>query len=113
MATTQKVQMRKYVYSTVDTQNLEILGSHSTIATITKEEALQLAQDLIYCAMDKDSKNVRVDFEMKNPTRIGDSPELCLYFGSGLGNFVKPQLHWAMVEGHQIYELSEEFLAAE
>jgi hypothetical protein len=61
--------------------------------------------------MDKDSENVRVDFEMKNPTRIGDSPEISLYFGSGLGNFAKPKLHWAMVEGHQIYELSEEGLA--
>ena len=111
MATSTKVAMRQYVYNTVDTEKLELVGSHSTIATITKEEALQLAQDLIHCAMDKDSENVRVDFEMKNPTRIGESPELCLYFGSGLGNFVKPQLHWAMVEGHQIYELSDEGFA--
>jgi hypothetical protein len=113
MATTQKVEMRKYVYSTADTQNLELLGSHSTIATITKEEALQLAQELIACAMDKDSEDVRVDFEMKNPTRLGDSPELCLYFGSGLGSYVKPKLHWSMVEGHQIYQLSDEELMAD
>jgi len=110
MATTTKVEMRQFVYNTVDTQNLELLGSHSTIATITKEEALVLAQELIACAMDKDVENVRVDFEMRDPSRIGESPNLKLYFGSAGG--VSPKLHWAMVEGHQIYELSEEGLAA-
>ena len=110
MATTTKVEMRKYAYSTVDTQNLELVGSHSTIATITKEEALVLAQELIACAMDKDAENVRVDFEMRDPSRIGDSPSLKLYFGSTGG--VSPKLHWAMVEGHQIYELSDSWLAA-
>ena len=108
MATTAKVGMRKYVYSTVDTEKLELLGNHSTIATITKEQALELAQQLITASMDKDSEDVRVDFEMKHPTRIGDSPELCLYFGSGLG-WVNPKLHWSMVEGHQIFELSDEY----
>jgi hypothetical protein len=110
MATTTKVKMRKYVYTTVDTENLELLGDHSTIATITKEQALELAQQLISAAMDKDSKDVRVDFEMKHPSRIGDAPELTLYFGSGLG-WVQPKLHWATVEGHQIYELSDEYHA--
>jgi len=110
MATTVKTEMRKYVYSTVDTEKLELLGSHSTIATITKEQALELAQRLITASMDKDSEDVRVDFEMRYPTRIGDSPELCLYFGSGLG-WVNPKLHWSMVEGHQIFELSDEYHA--
>ena len=108
MATTTKVEMRKYVYSTVDTEKLELTGNHSTIATITKEQALELAQQLISASMDKNAEDVRVDFEMKNPSFIGDSPELTLYFGSGLG-WVSPKLHWATVEGHQIYELSDEF----
>lgn len=110
MATTTKVKMRQYSYNTVDTQNLELVGKHSTIATITKEEALTLAQELIACAMDKDSKDVRVDFEMRDPSRIGDSPSLHLYFGSSGG--VQPKLHWATVEGHLIYSLSDEWLAA-
>jgi hypothetical protein len=108
--TATKVEMRQYVYNTVNTQNLELVGNHSTIATITKEEALQLAQELIACAMDKESDNVRVDFEMRDPSRIGDSPSLHLYFGSSGG--VQPKLHWSMVEGHLLYELSEEGLAA-
>lgn len=111
MATTQMLEMRKYVYNTVDTNNLELLGDHSTIATITKEQALELAQQLITAAMDKDSEDVRVDFEMKHPSRMGDSPELTLYFGSGLG-WVNPKLHWSMVEGHQIFELSDTYLEA-
>jgi hypothetical protein len=111
MATKTKVEMRKYVYNTIDTEKLELVGDHSTIATITKEQALELAQQLISAAMDKDAEDVRVDFEMKHPTRIGDSPEITLYFGSGLG-WVKPKLHWATVEGHQIYELSDSWLAA-
>jgi hypothetical protein len=110
MATTQMLEMRKYVYNTVDTNNLELLGSHSTIATITKEEALQLAQELIACAMDKDSNDVRVDFEMRDPSRIGDSPSLKLYFGSAGG--VAPKLHWSMVEGHLIFELSDTYTEA-
>jgi hypothetical protein len=110
MATTTKVEMRKYAYSTVDTQNLELVGSHSTIATITKEEALFLAQQLISCAMDKETEDVRVDFEMRHPIRMGEGPSLNLYFGSS--GSVKPKLHWAMVEGHQIYELSDSWLAA-
>jgi hypothetical protein len=110
MATTVKTEMRKYVYTTVDTEKLELLGSHSTIATITKEQALELAQRLITASMDKDSEDVRVDFEMRYPTRIGDSPELCLIFGHGLG-WVNPKLHWSMVEGHQIFELSDEYHA--
>ena len=110
MATTAKVGMRKYLYSTVDTEKLELLGSHSTIATITKEQALELAQQLITASMDKDSDDVRVDFEMKTPTRIGDFPELCLYFGSGLG-WVEPKLHYAVVEGHHIFRVSDEYHA--
>ena len=110
MALTTKVEMRKYVYNTADTEKLELLGDHSTIATITKEQALELAQQLISAAMDKEVEDVRVDFEMKHPSRIGDSPELTLYFGSGLG-WVNPKLHWSMVEGHQIYELSDEYHA--
>jgi len=110
MASEIKTEMRKYVYRTIDTEKLELLGHHSTIATITKDEALELAQSLIIAAMDKDSENVRVDFEMKNPTRIGDSPELSLYFGSGLGFYSKPKLHYATVEGHLLFELSNEWL---
>lgn len=110
MATTTKVEMRKYVYTTVDTEKLELLGRHSTIATITKDQALELAQSLIAAAMDKDSEDVRVDFEMKNPRFIGDSPELCLYFGQSLG-YVNPKIHWATTEGHTIYELSDEYHA--
>jgi hypothetical protein len=108
MATTQKVQMRQYVYTTADTEKLELLGDHSTIATITKEEALFLAQQLIECAMDKETDSVRVDFEMQHPIRMGEGPTVKLYFGSS--GSVKPKLHWAMVEGHQIYELSDEGL---
>jgi hypothetical protein len=110
MATTAKVEMRKYVYTTVDTEKLELLGRHSTIATITKDQALELAQSLIAAAMDKDSEDVRVDFEMKSPRFIGDSPELCLYFGQGFG-YVNPKIHWATTEGHTIYELSDEYHA--
>lgn len=110
MATTTKVQMRKYVYTTVDTQNLELLGRHSTIATVTKEQALELAQQLISAAMDKDATDVRVDFEMKSPHFVGDAPELCLYFGNGLG-YVEPKIHWATTEGHTIFELSDEYHA--
>jgi len=110
MATSTKVEMRKYVYNTVDTEKLELLGDHSTIATITKEQALELAQQLISAAMDKDVEDVRVDFEMQHPTRIGDSPSLKLYFGTAVG--VSPKLHWATVEGHLIYELSDSWLAA-
>jgi hypothetical protein len=106
MATTQMVQMRQYVYNTVDTEKLELLGDHSTIATITKEEALFLAQQLIACAMDKETENVRVDFEMRHPIRMGEGPSLNLYFGSS--GSVKPKLHWAMVEGHLIYEMRDE-----
>jgi hypothetical protein len=111
MATEVKTEMRKYIYRTADTEKLELLGHHSTIATITKDQALELAQSLISAAMDKDSEDVRVDFEMRNPTRIGDSPDLSLSFGSGLG-YVKPKLHWATVEGHQLFELSHEWLRA-
>ena len=109
MATEIKTEMRQYIYRTIDTEKLELLGHHSTIATITKDEALELAQSLIIAAMDKDSENVRVGFEMQNPIRIGDSPDLSLSFGNGLG-YVKPKLHWATVEGHQIFELSDEGL---
>lgn len=109
MATTQMLEMRQYVYNTVDTEKLELLGSHSTIATITKEEALFLAQQLIDCAMNKETESVCVDFEMRNPIRMGEGPSLNLYFGSS--GSVQPKLHWAMVEGHQIYELREEGLA--
>jgi hypothetical protein len=110
VATTTKVKMRKYVYTSVDTENLELLGRHSTIATVTKDQALELAQQLISAAMDKDTETVRVDFEMKNPRFIGDAPELCLYFGSGFG-YVEPQIHCATTEGHTIYELSDEYHA--
>jgi hypothetical protein len=110
MTTTQMLEMRKYVYNTVDTNNLELLGSHSTIATITKEQALELAQELIACAMDKTTDDVRVDFEMREPIASNQAPSLKLYFGSAGG--VKPKLHWAMVEGHQIFELSETYLKA-
>ena len=109
MAKEVKTEMRKYVYRTSDTEKLELLGFHSTIATITKDQALELAQSLISAAMDKDSEDVRVSFEMQNPTRIGDSPDLCLSFGNGFG-YVKPKLHWATVEGHQLFELSDEWL---
>ena len=110
MASEIKTEMRQYVYRTIDTEKLELLGHHSTIATITKDEALELAQSLIIAAMDKDSENVRVSFEMQNPIRIGDSPDLSLSFGNGLGFYVNPKLHWANVEGHQIFELSDEGL---
>ena len=110
MATTTALEMRKYFYTTVDTEKLELLGSHSTIATITKEEALQLAQELIACAMDKDSNDVRVDFEMREPIANNEAPSLKLYFGSAGG--VSPKLHWAMVEGHQIFELSDTYTEA-
>jgi hypothetical protein len=112
MARTTKVEMRKYVYTTVDTQNLELLGRHSTIATVTKEQALELAQQLISAAMDKETETVRVDFEMKDPRFVGDAPELCLYFGSGFG-YVQPKIHWATTEGHTIFELSEEYHASQ
>ena len=105
MARTTALEMRKYFYTTVDTKNLELLGSHATIATITKGEALELAQELIACAMDKTTDLVRVDFEMREPIANNEAPSLKLYFGSAGG--VKPKLHWAMVEGHQIFELSE------
>jgi len=111
MATKETVENGKYVYQTSDTEKLRLLGSHSTIAKITKEQALELAQQLLSAVMDKDDEDVRVDFEMKNPSRIGDSPELSLYFGNGLG-WVNPKLHWASVEGHLLYELSEEWLEA-
>jgi hypothetical protein len=110
MARTTALEMRKYFYTTVDTENLELLGSHSTIATITKEEALQLAQELIACAMNKDADGVRVDFEMREPIAMNEAPTLSLYFGSAGG--VKPKLHWAMVEGHQIFELSDTYSEA-
>lgn len=110
MATETRLENNKYVYRTSDTEKLELLGRHSTIATVTKDQALQLAQQLIEAAMDKSTETVRVDFEMKNPRFIGDAPELCLYFGSGLG-WVEPKIHWATTEGHSIYELTDEYHA--
>lgn len=113
MALTVRAEKGKYSYNQVDVENLTLQGSHSTIATITKEQAIELAQNLLACAMDKDSDDVRVDFELKEPKRIGDTPEVALYFGSGLTAATYPKLHWAMVEGHLLYSLSDDYLDTE
>jgi hypothetical protein len=108
MATETRLENNKYVYRTIDTEKLELLGRHSTIATVTKDQALRLAQSLIEAAMDNSTDTVRVDFEMKSPRFNNDFPELCLAFGNGFG-YVYPKIHWATTEGHSIYELTNEF----
>lgn len=107
MKTTYKTNMRKYQYTSVDTEKLEIIGQHATIATLTKREALILAQSLIDAATNDYEENVRMSFDMVAPTRIGDAPELHLSLGTS--GYFTPQLHWAMIEGHLIFELSQEW----
>jgi hypothetical protein len=113
MALKVRAEKGKYSYNQVDVEKLTLQGSHATIASITKEQALELAQSLIAAVMDKNSDDVRVDFELKEPTRIGDTPEVCLYFGSGVAPATYPKLHWAMVEGHLLYSLSDDYLDTE
>lgn len=99
----------KYDYTTVETTNLEIVGWHDTIAVITKDEALEMAQSLISSAMNPNADNtVTVHFSLRDPYAKGKTPETVIAFGHD--RHWKPKLHWATVEGHQIYCLNDEWL---
>lgn len=102
----QTIQINEYDYTQIETQNLVLTGSHDTIATLTKDQALKLAQQLLGQIADSDNENVRVFFEMKEPTSKNELPTLSMGFGSI--SFVNPKLHWAMIQGHLIHSLHQD-----
>lgn len=97
------VQINEYDYTQVETENLVLTGSHDTIATLTKEQALEVAQQLLQAIADKDSDRVRMFFEMKEPTSRNELPTLS--FGFGHCGWVAPKLHWAIIQGYLIHSL--------
>ena len=108
----EKIENGKYDYKPFVADKLEVAGCHTTIGTITKDEALQMAKALIDAAQNPNEEgNVTVDFSLDYPHYKGDAPEITLSF-TGAG-YWKPKLHWATIEGNEIFTLSDEWLDKE
>ena len=108
----QTIKNGKYDYKTSQTEKLEIIGFHQTIATITPSEALQMAQALISASQNPESDgSVSINFDMHYPEYNGSAPTITMSF-TGQG-YWQPELHWATVEGHEIYSLNDEWLEAD
>jgi hypothetical protein len=100
----QIVENGKYEYVTSEVDQLVISGSHDTIASITVTEALIFAKNLISAAQKPlQDGTVTINFEMKQPERLGDSPRLVL--ATHEGGYISPKLHWSLIEGHSVYSL--------
>lgn len=96
----------KYKYTTAQTKDWELIGSHITVARIKKWQALELAQQLIASVANEEDEEIRVHFQMDEPTREGDFPTVRLGFGHM--NTVEAELHWAVIEGHELFVLDHE-----
>ena len=95
----------EYVTSEVD--HWVITGSHDTIAKLSVNEALIFAKNLISAAQHPlDDGTVTINFEMKQPERLGDAPRLVL--ATNEGGYLSPKLHWALIEGHSVYSANHE-----
>lgn len=102
----------KYVYRTTQyTDQFELTGRHNTVAFVTPDQALSMASALIEAARNPNEEgNVVISFDLEHPYRNDLAPEASLYFGN-TGRY-DLNLHWAMVEGHEIYSLSNEYMEA-
>jgi len=98
----QIVENGKYEYVTSEVDQIVITGSHDTIAKITVSEALIFAKNLITAAQNPlEDGTVTINFEMKQPERLGDAPRLI--FSTHEGGYLSPKLHWSLIEGHSVY----------
>lgn len=103
----QIVENGKYEYTTSEVEKLVIAGSHITVGTLTVNEALIFAKNLISAAQNPfDDGTVKIDFEMHQPEKLGDAPRLTL--STNEGGYLEPKLHWALIEGHSVYSLTNE-----
>lgn len=100
--------MEKYTYSPILRTNYAYVGDHNSVSTITKDEALILAQNLINAARDDEFIDVRLCLEVKHPENLGEAPTVRVSFGDSRP--LSANLHWLMSEGNVLYELSEEWL---
>lgn len=101
------MKKQTYKYNSVQTENLEILGSQNIIAKISAKDALSLIQQLAIAIQDpSEDGTIRFGFDMREPESKNEVPTLSLSFGH-LG-WIEPELHWALIEGHLIYSLDHD-----
>lgn len=90
-----------YEYKTAETKNLEILGSHDTVVLLTNTQATKLASMLLNAIQNSlEDGSIPLTLTMNEPTIKGQKPTFSVMVNNL--NWIEPQLHYAIVEGHEI-----------